>query len=416
MSIDRFCDRLQSLGCEAKVEGHTIAAEIDGIETLISFDDDWIKTLLAYYRARQYRFDQERRILFANRAAEYLAVRLDPGFTSRVDHRFVDSKGNRVELGIATREFQLSFFESERYENSFDRIKERLVRRSRSREENINRRDHRVLRLRPDDVLFRYYTIKYIAKRKPRSQSIESRAIRAVKACLFSLAYKRDESWELSHEIKAKGLIYPSFAEDGEEDLEIPRSTYDDSAVTYYKVAKSSQFPSQVFLSYYHVLEYHFLRVADEDLYNAVCEHINDPDFRGTYDNVSRLLAVIKRNDKTPDEHKMLIGVLRKYVSEEEFIEFVKSYEQNVQNKIFTQNKIKLFGKSFVIKLEKGHALANSAAILKHIRNALVHSSDRYSREETFLPLSASEDIVASYIPVIRYLAERVIFATANAS
>jgi len=66
------------------------------------------------------------------------------------------------------------------------------------------------------------------------------------------------------------------------------------------------------------------------------------------------------------------------------------------------------------MKLEQGHALSNAAAILKHVRNALVHSSDRYTREDCFLPFSESEDVIIKYIPLVKYLAERVIFSTAK--
>lgn len=93
-------------------------------------------------------------------------------------------------------------------------------------------------------------------------------------ACLFSLSLRRDECWELSYEIKSKGLIYPRQNPDTDSELDIPRASYDDAAVTFYKVAKSSQFPSQVFLAYYHIPNSNFLRVADEALFNAVCAQL----------------------------------------------------------------------------------------------------------------------------------------------
>jgi hypothetical protein len=110
----------------------------------------------------------------------------------------------------------------------------------------------------------------------------------------------------------------------------------------------------------------------------------------------------------------MLRGVLRKYVVEEEFIEFVSDFESNAGEAVYTGQKTKVFGERFSIKLEKGHAISNAATIIKHIRNALVHSSDRYAREDCFLPLSESQDDVVKFIPVVQFMAERVIFATAE--
>jgi hypothetical protein len=66
--------------------------------------------------------------------------------------------------------------------------------------------------------------------------------------------------------------------------------------------------------------------------------------------------------------------------------------------------------------LEKGHALNNTARVIKRIRNALVHSSDKFNREECFLPLSEAEAVVMEYIPIVKLLAEKVIFATAKST
>ena len=141
---------------------------------------------------------------------------------------------------------------------------------------------------------------------------------------------------------------------------------------------------------------------------------MNDPTFISNYDNVSRLIATIKRNDNTDDEKKMLRDVLKKYVPEEDYIEFVKDLEERKGEKLVTGSKQRIFGEQFTIKLKKGHALANTASLLKHIRNALVHSSDRYSREDCYLPFSESEEIFVKYIPLVQFMAEKVIYATAK--
>lgn len=414
MGLKRIADRFSALGCTARVAEGGVNLDFEEKEIFVEFEGKWLSAVNTFYKARQYHFDEQRRALFSNRAAEYLIVRLDPGFFHRVEHEFKDGYGNRVSISPASREFLLSYFESERYGASFQRIKDRISRRFELRRPVHRRTGARRLRLRPDDILYNFHTATFAVQRKPRNKSIDEVGLERVKACLFALAYKKNESWELSHDIKARGLIYSSANEEEGDDLEIPNAEYDNSTVTFYKVAKSSQFPSQVFLSYYHILEYHFLRVADESLYSAVCSQLNDPAFKASYENVNRLLATIKRNDSTVDEKQMLQGVLRKYVHEEDFITFVKAFEHEAGEKLYTATKQTIFGESFTIKLEKGHALSNTAAVLKHIRNALVHSSDRYAREDCFLPLSESEDVVVKYIPLVKYFAEQVIFATAR--
>lgn len=412
MSLKKIADRLVKLGCDLAVEADRIDIDIDEYKISVDFDKEWLSAARGFYRATQYKYDPNRRVLVANRSAEYQLTRLDPGYIYRNDHHFTDKAGNQVNIGPATKEFLLSYFESERYEQTFVRIRERIKRRCKfkmSRNPSTRR-----IKFRADDLMLSFDTARYLTKRKPRNTSIDTIAIDRVRACLFSLSYRKGECWEVSQDIKSRGFISPTIEEDGVS-LEIPTASYDSSLVSYYKVAKSSQYPSQIFLAYYHILEYHFLRVADETLFGAVRSRLNDPSFQAAnYDNVSKLVATIKKNDSTSDEKQMLRDVLLKFVPEEDFIEFIELREKAVSEKIYSGAKQKIFGEQLAVRLEKGHALANTASLLKHIRNALVHSSDRYTRDDCFLPFSESEEIVVKYLPLIKYMAEKVIFATAT--
>lgn len=51
----------------------------------------------------------------------------------------------------------------------------------------------------------------------------------------------------------------------------------------------------------------------------------------------------------------MLRGVLRRFVPENDFIEFIKSKEEEAGEKLYSAGKQNIFGGSFPIKLEKGH-------------------------------------------------------------
>ena len=410
MSLKKFAERLSRLGCVVKVIDDKIELDIEEHKFKITFDADWLRNISNFYRARQLSYDSERRVLVANRFAEYHLTRLDLGFIFNNEHKFKDSKGCEVLVGRASDEFVLSFFESERYEMIFTRIKDRIGR----RHDMQRRRGENRISLRPNDFLIRPHTARFTVPRKPRNNTVDKIATDRIRACLFSLACIKGECWEISYDIKSRGLLYRQYEEPDDIEISIPQATYESSIVSYYKVAKSSHFPSQIFLSYYHILEYFFLQVADQTLFSAVRARLNDPTFIPNYDNVSRLIATIKRNDNTDDEKKMLRDVLKKYVPEEDYIEFVKDLEERKGEKLVTGSKQRIFGEQFTIKLEKGHALANTASLLKHIRNALVHSSDRYSREDCYLPFSESEEIFVKYIPLVQFMAEKVIYATAK--
>ena len=51
---------------------------------------------------------------------------------------------------------------------------------------------------------------------------------------------------------------------------------------------------------------------------------------------------------------------------------------------------------------------------VKIIRNALVHSSDRYERKERYIPTASAESEIRKEIPLMKYLAERVIIGSAK--
>ena len=415
MSLTNVAKRLADLGCDTKVNGEEIEITLNGVESRLSFDKDWIESIESFYKSRQFKFDVEKRALESYKSIEYLVVRLDPEYLYRVNHRFYDSAGNTVVLGASSKEFVLSHFESESYEKIFHKIKDRMERRA-NRLSDIPSNRLRKVSLRHDDIFMNFHTIAYLYKTKPRGGSVGVDAIASIKACLFALAYRKDESWELAYAIKSKGPAYPRRSNDIHAELEIPRASYDDSVVTFYKVAKSSQFPSQAFLAYYHILEFYFLRVEDESMYNAVCSQLNEPGFKSTYQNVTRLVSVINKNRSLTNDKDRLMGVLRKYVVEVDFIEFIRDLEKESNEKFFSKPSKSIFGERFQIKLDEGHALSGAAHVINHIRNAIVHSSDKYSREDCFLPLSESEQLVIRYIPVVKFVAEKVIFATAGRS
>ena len=84
-----------------------------------------------------------------------------------------------------------------------------------------------------------------------------------------------------------------------------------------------------------------------------------------------------------------------------------------VAEKLYTKKR-KIFGEHLEINPREGHTLSNAASVLKHVRNAIVHSSDRYNRDECHIPLSGSEETIEEFIPLVRYFAERVIYGTAT--
>ena len=109
----------------------------------------------------------------------------------------------------------------------------------------------------------------------------------------------------------------------------------------------------------------------------------------------------------------MLKNVLNKFVDETELMDFINSYEKHIEYNLYTKKRVR-FGEEIEVKLEKSHVIGNVAKIIKTIRNALVHSSDSYERNPRHVPFSKSTEIVKREIPLIKFLAERVIITSAT--
>ena len=408
MSLEMFADIYRNAGFKVELEELRLNFELEEQSFHITVDEDWKKVFTAFFKAKQFEFEPDGRVLYSYRCVEFQVVRLDPAFLPRPEHEFVDDKRNKVCLSSATSDFTLSILTADDNKPIMDLIKRRVLRRV----ENRHRRPNDSIRLRLDDILINFYTARYIVPRKIKKELLIERARSRVKACLFKLAFSYNEAWELRESVKSRGISF--IPPDPDVDNTIPRATYIEDLVSYYKVARSSQFPNQAFLSYYHVLEYFFLRVSDEQLHESVRSHVNSLTFSSSYENINKLLSIVQKHDSASDETEMLKSVLTKHVDENDLIEFLLSLEKESDKKLFSDTKKMIFGERATIRLEVGHALSNSARVIKHIRNSLVHSSDRYTREDTVLPFSESEAIVFQYVPVVKYLAEKVIYATAK--
>lgn len=408
MSLEKFADIYRNNGFAVDIDGNDLLLELDGIKVRVAVEEEWRSAMTFFFKAKQYSFDTTKRMLTGYKSVEFQLLRLDSGFSSRPDHEFTDAKGHTFRLSQATPEFILSALSSTIGKRQIEIVKRRITRRAEVRKH----RSDGYIPMRIDDILIMANTARYIVPRKLSLDLIETRGRERIKACLFKLAHSGNECWGLWESIRANGTR-PTLSEET-TDKSIPRANYNDDLVSFYKVAKSSQFPNQGFLSYYHILEYFFLRVADEIIHTSLKAQINSPSFSASYESINKLLSIVANVDNTSDETEMLKAVLIKYVPEDDLIDYIVIIEKETGEKLYSDNKREVFGEKATIRLEKGHAISNTAKVIKHIRNALVHSSDRYSRENCFLPFSESETVVEQYIPIVKFLAEKVIFATAE--
>lgn len=400
MNLQQYIsDRLKTLGLTCEASENSIIVKRDIGDLSLYFDDEWEFDYENFKKARSINYENSKRILHHNNKVEFLISKLSNSLTLSDVTVFNDKTGNTVEISQASKAFYLSFFKSEEYEKFFETRIKRLILNSR-----VNRRG--IYQIFGHSV-----TAKYTHKGRKTPHNINDIALKNIKSSLFKLSVEQNECYILWNP-KKNSTSKISLTEK-KSNFTIPQSDYDENVVSYYKVAKSSPFQSQSYLAYYHVLEYYFLKVGEEILHDKLGVILNNTNFRTNNQSLERIISLVKGHNARENETEMLKNVLDKFIISEDLIKFIKEIEE-VHPKIYTGTSL-VFGENIHINIKNNdQAIAYTANALKHIRNSIVHSSDKYTREDRYIPLSESDEIIEKYIPLVRFCAEQVIYGNAN--
>lgn len=391
---------LTAKGMPTREEREFLWVTIGDEEKKIRLDPDWEEAFVAYTKARSRHFNDVDHSFTLNNSIIFPLIKLDlEGYRESSD-LFTDAKSNTVEVSKASIAYSLAHFDSPDYDRYFDLI-------IRGRLERANPRVSR-----PLYTLFRApITATFTAKGRKTPTNLRAIAIERIQSCLVKMAVERHACYEFFKPRNRKSVIF--LGESSDSDSVIPRVTYEKNVVSYYMVARSSPFPSQSFLSYYHVLEYYFLKVSEDALHHQLRALISKTTFKANTDGIDRLISLVRKQSNQDNETEMLRKVLQRFVDENDFIAYVKAIETDHGSQLYTKRR-QVFGEQMNISPTEGHALSNAANLLKHVRNAIVHSSDRYKRDECHIPLSDTENTIEEFIPIVRFFAEQVIFGTSS--
>jgi hypothetical protein len=394
--LNKIKEVLENLSCDVELDGNFIQITHNGNTTAkFKVEDEWIKEIKLYLRTKQFEYDSEYRKLIGPKSVEIILTRVSLGLIRANNiEEFESQKKRKVIIKKCSLQMCLYFFFSPEYEEFFNK---RLIR---------SFQKGYVWSFK--DLFYNPFSISFFVPIKTDKFKLLNEAIPSMEACLFKLAVEKESCWDFYSPYKSM----PSYRDEIDEQkvLDIPLATYDSTMMKYFKVGVSSQFPSQKFLAFYHILEFNFLSVSDEVLYGRLKSHINSTGFNGTEKQLNKVISIVKKHSDRSDETEMLMRVLMKYIDPDELMEFILDVEEKAAEKIYTKNH-EVFGERFQIQTKKDHVIANTAKLIKYIRNSLVHSSDRYNREDCNIPLTESENIVKNYIVLVRFLAEKIIYA-----
>jgi hypothetical protein len=268
------------------------------------------------------------------------------------------------------------------------------------------------------ELLYRPATIEVTGLGEETTAAAVQASNRLIDAALFAMSYLRGipyrvvDQWP-SDELRARPRVFSTTQRRGGFEFELPLVTYNDELLRFYQLGISTEIPELQYLAFYQILEYFFVQVSDEALYARLRGRLGDPAFRPVPKYLDQVIHDVTNHTKTVDETEMLKLLLDKFLSEDDVITFIQRYETHLEESWYTRRQSR-FGVQCEVKLQAGHVFGNVARVVKTVRNALVHSSDRFERVGRHVPFSESSALVRKEVPLIKFLAERVIIASAE--
>jgi hypothetical protein len=264
--------------------------------------------------------------------------------------------------------------------------------------------------------LYAPLTIKVCGLSEITPKKLAEKASEIIEGCIFNISCLKGIALVLEEELPHRQPIGDDFKYEDHDfgtELPLPRSSVNRDVARLYQRGMAVEDPITQFLSYYQVLEYYFLSVSDEELYRILRTIYNNPGFNSSPKYLDKVIQSTLNHKRESDETEMLKLVISKHVPEDDLIKFIDAYEEHLKEKLFTKKR-KMFGEFTEVRLNAGHVIGNAAKRVKLIRNALVHSSDRYNRNENFLPTRQAEQEIRKEVPLVKFLAEKVIISTAQ--
>ena len=195
-----------------------------------------------------------------------------------------------------------------------------------------------------------------------------------------------------------------------------PKRVYVTELTNQYYMGLSSKLPFVQFISYYHVMEYYFEKVYNDDMIKSLQDKISSPRFSIKREqDIKEIVRFVtkKVHDKNErydiNELEALELVLRKYIDISELlnnipdmsIDYYKTYEVP-----FSKGDIVDFDDISNPKLYK-----KMAARIYKTRNSIIHSK---SGEKAVYSPFKDDEALEKEIPLLRYVAEEIIIKTSK--
>ena len=240
-------------------------------------------------------------------------------------------------------------------------------------------------------------------------------------AFLFNMTYNTDTALIQQRdfeELLRTGRITRNRRSDIQE-IDPPRRTYVPDLIHHYQLAVGTENPMLEYISYYHIIEHFLENVFNEALVEKVRNKLTHPDFSyKRKKDISSLIKEISKAVGTSDERvifsekEALYLTLRKYLDISELVTKLNEYDNSLVN--YYKLETVRFSGAIQVHLEGNDEdiiYKNLAARIYSNRNSIIHSKE--SEKAKYTPFT-DDGILVKEVPLLRFIAERIIFETST--
>lgn len=203
------------------------------------------------------------------------------------------------------------------------------------------------------------------------------------------------------------------------KELDAPRRHYLPDLVYHYQLGVAADSPMLEYISYYHVAEYWFENIYQDDLVDQIQRMMTFPGFsyrrkRDVSDLISKVTKAFHLRDErlAINEQVALRLTLERYLDTTLLVADLEGFDPTLVD-YYARETVKFSGGDRV-SLTSSDEAAKIAALSRRIyktRNALVHSKD--GAKSRFVPFANDGELLPE-IPIMRFIAEQIITATSS--
>lgn len=263
--------------------------------------------------------------------------------------------------------------------------------------------------------LFRIYSIKISSfERKKFSAKIYKRMLYSY---IFNISYNFSVALSISDFKEDRRLTRSRTRRNGQL---FPYKSYNQKLTKYYYQAVATDMPFAQYLAFYHVAEFFFQSISEEDAFTEIAEFITKPSFSPhAKSDIKRFYNMIRkklreqRDDGVWNEKKGLLLCLRKYVSNLALLKDAIQVTDSSAIDYYKENLVEFADDSKIIDFDDNEEViyANIRDRIYSIRNAIVHSKE--GEKLRYEPFIHDKQLLRE-IPLIRCVAEEIIINSAD--